>query len=578
MQHAPDILAAAVEEALRAVVGSDQAGPAQIKPCADSKFGDYQANGIMAVAKQLKRDPRALAERVVVQLKLGDVSESPTIAGAGFINFTLKPGFVVQQIAAAAADERLGVPTVVPKTVVMDFSSPNVAKPLHVGHIRSTIIGDCLARVRHFLGHRVITDNHIGDWGTQFGMLIVGWKKHRNDAALEADPIAELERLYKLVNEQSAHDATVREEAKSELVKLQRGDSENRAIWQKIINLSRHVFDAAYQRLGVTFDHTFGESFYNTMLPGVVADLQQRGIARESEGALCIFFEDDPELKKTSPLMVRKSDGGYGYGATDMATLDYRIKQWHPDEIVYVTDARQQLHFKQVFAAARKWKSELPLLKHVWFGSILGQDGKPLKTREGTPVKLAELLDEAEERALAIITEKNPELPLETQKEIARAVGIGAVKYADLSQNRTTDYVFSWPKMLAMSGNTAPYMQYAYVRIRSIFRKAAEGGGGTSPRPVATGMSLLHPAELDLAKHLLRFATTLQAVADDDKPNWLTGYLYELAGKFSVFYDNCPVLQSAEPLRSSRLSLCRLTADVMRCGLNLLGIAVIEQM
>ncbi|MGD0016636.1 MAG: arginine--tRNA ligase [Verrucomicrobiia bacterium] len=577
MHQAPDILAAAVEDALRAVVGADQAGPAQIKPCADPKFGDYQANGIMPVAKRLKQNPRALAKQVVARLKVSDVSEPPTIAGAGFINFTLKPAFVAQQIAAAAADERLGVSTVVPQTVVIDFSSPNVAKPLHVGHIRSTIIGDCLARVRRFLGHHVITDNHIGDWGTQFGMLIVGWKKYRDEAALAADPITELERLYKLVNEQSERDAAVREEAKAELVKLQRGDSENRAIWQKIIDLSRHVFDAAYQRLDVSFDHTFGESFYNPLLPDVVADLQQRGIACESEGALCIFFKDDLELKKTSPLMVRKSDGGYGYGATDMATLKYRIEQWHPDEIIYVTDARQKLHFQQVFKAAAKWQPTMPRLAHVWFGSILGEDGKPLKTRDGTPVKLAALLDEAEERALAIVTEKSPELPLETRKDIARAVGIGAVKYTDLSQNRTTDYVFSWPKMLAMTGNTAPYMQYAYVRIRSIFRKSAIGGSRpTESRSI--NITLTHPAELDLAKHLLRFGEILQAVADDDKPNWLTGYLYELAGKFSVFYDNCPVLQSAEPLRSSRLSLCRLTADVMQRGLNLLGIAVIEQM
>ena len=409
MHHAPDILAAAVEDALRAIVGPDHAGPAQIKPCADPKFGDYQANGIMAVAKQLKQNPRTLAEQVVARLKLSGVSEPPTVASAGFISFRLTPAFVAQEINAVANDGRIGVQQVSqPHTVVIDFSSPNVAKPLHVGHIRSTIIGDCLARVRRFLGHRVITDNHIGDWGTQFGMLIVGWKKHRNDAALAADPIAELERLYKLVNEQSAHDAAVREEAKAKLVKLQRGDSENHAIWQNIINLSRHVFDAAYEQLDVAFDHTFGESFYNPMLPDVVADLQQRGIARESEGALCVFFDDDPELKKTSPLMVRKSDGGYGYGATDMATIKYRIEQWHPNEIIYVTDARQKLHFKQVFKAAAKWQPTTPKLTHVWFGSILGEDGKPLKTREGTPVKLSELLDEAVERASQSSTRRTP--------------------------------------------------------------------------------------------------------------------------------------------------------------------------
>jgi len=561
MPSAPDILADAVERALGA--------PAMIRPCADPKFGDYQANGVMAVAKQRKTNPVALAKEVLAKLDVADVCEPPTVAGAGFINFRLAPAFVARQAAAAAADERLGVPTVAkPNTVVIDFSSPNVAKPMHVGHIRSTIIGDCLARVMKFLGHRVITDNHLGDWGTQFGMLIVGWKRFRDDKALAHDPIAELERLYKYVNDRE----DLRGDAKAELAKLQRGDVENHTIWQEIIELSQQEFEKVYQRLGVTFDRTLGESFYNPMLKEVVEELDRLGIARQSEGALCIFFEDDPELKKTAPLIIRKADGAFLYGTTDMATLKYRIDQWHPDEIIYITDARQQLHFKQVFAAARKWWKQVPDLRHVYFGSILDEDGKPLKTREGTPVKLVDLLDEAEERALAVVTEKNPELSAEVRSQIARAVGIGAVKYADLSQNRTTDYVFSWPKMLAMNGNTAPYMQYAYVRVQSIFRKSGREGEAPAEPHFA------HPAELDLAKHILRFPETLHAVADDDKPNWLTAYLYDLAGRFSVFYDNCPVLQSEEPTRSSRLTLCRLTADVMKRGLNLLGIDVIEQM
>ena len=468
MSSAPDILADAVERALGA--------PAIIRPCADPQFGDYQANGVMAVAKQRKENPRALAEKVIGQLQLADVCEPPTVAGAGFINFRLKPSFVAKQVLAAAADERLGVPKVAQlKTVVIDFSSPNVAKPMHVGHIRSTIIGDCLARVSRFLGHRVITDNHLGDWGTQFGMLIVGWKKFRDDSALAKDPIGELERLYKFVNDKPE----LRDEAKAELVKLQQGDAENRAIWQKIIDLSMQEFEKTYRRLGVKFDHTLGESFYNPKLKDVVEELKRSGIARESEGAICVFFEDNPELKNAPPLIIQKADGAFLYGTTDMATLKHRIEQWHPDEIIYVTDARQQLHFKQVFAAARKWWKEVPDLRHVYFGSILGEDGKPLKTREGTPVKLTELLDEAEERALAVVTEKSPELPVETRQAVARAVGIGAVKYADLSQNRTTDYVFSWARMLAMTGNTAPYMQYAYVRVQSIFRR--------SGLPAATG-------------------------------------------------------------------------------------------
>ena len=554
MASVPQILSVTVERALGA--------PAMLRP-ADPKFGDYQANGIMAVAKQRKENPRQLAEQILRQLDVAGICEPPTIAGPGFINFKLKPAFVAEQITGAARDERHGVPVASkPKTIVIDFSSPNVAKPMHVGHIRSTILGDSLTRVGKFLGHRVITDNHIGDWGTQFGMLIIGWKRYRNDAALAADPIGELERLYKFVNDKPE----LRDDAKAELVKLQQGDAENLAIWHKIIDHSMIEFEKSYRRLGVSFDHTLGESFYNPMLPAVIADLRQRGLAVESDGAICIFF---PGQK--TPLIIQKADGAFLYGTTDLATLKYRIEQWHPDEIVYVHDARQQLHFKQVFEAAQKWFLSMPDLRHVFFGSILGEDGKPLKTRSGQNVKLGELLDEAEERALAVVTEKNPELPEATRRQIARAVGIGAVKYADLSQNRTTDYVFSWDKMLAMTGNTAPYMQYAYVRVQSIFRKAGNA-------PAIVPVALEHPTELDLAKHILRFSETLESVLADDKPNWLTGYLYDLAGKFSVFYDNCPVLQSAEPTRSSRLTLCRLTADVMKRGLNLLGIDVMEVM
>ncbi|HTS18361.1 MAG TPA: arginine--tRNA ligase [Verrucomicrobiae bacterium] len=574
MASAPETIAGAVEQALRATVGPENAGPALIRPCADPKFGDYQANGIMAVAKRLKQNPKALADKVIGRLQLTDVCETPSVAGAGFINFKLKPEFVARQLGAAAGDKRFGVPSAQqPKTVVIDFSSPNVAKPMHVGHIRSTIIGDCLARVMRFLGHRVITDNHLGDWGTQFGMLILGWKRFRNDDALKQDPITELERLYKYVNEREE----LRDDAKAELVKLQQGDAGNTAIWKNIIAVSMEEFGKTYGRLGVAFDHTFGESFYNPMLRDVVEELKRLGIAHQSEGAMCVFFEDIPELKTAAPLLIQKADGAYLYGTTDMATLKYRIEQWHPDEIIYVTDARQQLHFKQVFATARKWWKQTPDLRHVYFGSILGEDGKPLKTREGAPVKLGALLDEAEQRALDVVTEKNPELPEPARKQIARVVGIGAVKYADLSQNRTTDYVFSWSKMLAMTGNTAPYMQYAYVRVQSIFRKAGREGEAPA-EPHSSQLTLEHPAELDLAKHILRFPETLQAVADDDKPNWLTSYLYDLANKFSTFYENCPVLQSAEPTRSSRLVLCRLTADVIKCGLNLLGIDVIEQM
>ena len=559
MRSAPEIIADAVERVLNA--------PALIRPCADPKFGDYQANGVMAAAKKAGQNPRALAEKVIAGLELEEVCEPPTVAGAGFINFRLTPEFVTLQITAATKDDRLGVPAAQqPRNVVLDFSSPNVAKPMHVGHIRSTIIGDCLARVLRFLGHRVITDNHIGDWGTQFGMLIVGWKQFRNDDALRADPIAELVRLYKYVNEHTE----LHDEARAELAKLQRGDAENRAIWQNTIDLSRQEFEKIYRRLGVTFDHTLGESFYNPVLPDIVADLKARGLATESDGAQCIFL-DVPGLPKT-PFIIQKSDGAFKYETTDLATLKHRVEHFHADEILYVVGAPKTDHFRQLFAIARRWGYEKVDLRHVAFGSVLGEDGKLLRTRSGDTVRLGDLLDEAEARALTVVTEKNPELSEETRRQIARAVGIGAVKYADLSQNRLTDYVFSWDKMLAMTGNTAPYIQYAYVSVQSIFRR--------SGLPAATGaaITLAHPAELDLAKQILRFPETLQAVTEDDKPNWLTAYLFELAGKFRVFYDNCPVIQSAEPTRSSRLLLCRLTADVIKRGLDLLGIDVIEQM
>lgn len=557
MSLIPDILAQKVERVLGA--------PALIRP-ADPKFGDYQANGVMALAKAQKRNPRDLATSVIRELQLGDMCEPPTVAGAGFINFKLKPSFVTGLINAAAQDHRLGVPTAAQaKTVVVDFCGVNVAKPMHVGHIRSTIIGDCLARVLRFLGHRVITDNHMGDWGTQFGMLLLGWKQFRDDQALGADPIAELLRLYRLVSARE----DLRDQAKLELLKLQQRNAENIGIWRKFIELSGHEFAKIYNRLGVQFDHMLGESFYNDMLPGVVEDLKSRGIATLSDGAWCVFL-NEPGLPKT-PFIIQKSDGGFNYATTDLATIRYRVEHFHADEILYVVGAPQADHFKQLFATARRWGYDKVALRHVAFGSVLGEDGKLLRTRSGETIQLGDLLDEAEQRALAFVTEKNPELPDDMRRRIARAVGIGAVKYADLSQNRTTDYVFSWNKMLALTGNTAPYMQYAYVRVQSIFRKA----GDLDPQTVIT---LEHPSEMDLAKHLLRYGEILRSVAEDDKPNWLTGYLYDLAGKFSAFYDNCPVLQSEEPIRSSRLQLSQLTAEILRQGLDLLGISVIEQM
>jgi arginyl-tRNA synthetase len=545
-----------------------------IRPCPDPKFGDYQTNALMALAKARRMNPRQLATDVVAKLDVADICEKVEIAGAGFLNFRLKADALANALQSAARGEHLFFEKAAqPRTVVLDFSSPNVAKPMHVGHIRSTILGDSLARVLRLLGNQVVTDNHIGDWGTQFGKLLVGWKHHLNREALQRDAIGEMERLYKLINAMSEADPAVLEQARQELVKLQHGDAENLRIWREMIALSQVQFDTIYGRLGVKFDKTLGESFYNPRLQPLVDEFKAKGLARESEGAMAVFFDDVPAIKKT-PALVQKSDGGFNYATTDLATLAYRLETWHPDEIVYVTDARQQLHFQQIFAIFHRWHPEARVkLAHVWFGSILGDDGKPFKTRSGETIKLADLLDEAEERALKVVSEKSPELPEAERREIARVIGIGAVKYADLMPNRQSDYVFSWDKLLALSGNTAPYLQYAYTRIRSIFRKGGLGAEG------ATGELRLEAAqEIALAKHLLNFSLVLEAMAAEHRPNYLCIYLYELAGHFTSFYENCPVLKSEPAQRASRLVLCDLTARVLKQGLQVLGIETVEQM
>jgi arginyl-tRNA synthetase len=549
-----------------------------VRPCAEARFGDYQCAALMALAKARKLNPRRLAEDVRARLDVSDVCDTVEVAGAGFLNFRLKAATRGAALAAGAAGsgplffERASRP----RTVIVDFSSPNVAKPMHVGHIRSTILGDCLARLLRLLGHRVITDNHLGDWGTQFGMLLVGWKRDLNPEALRTDPLAEMERLYKKINAECETNPATLEAARQELVKLQSGDPENLRIWREMTALSRAQFDAIYARLGVKFDYTLGESFYNPRLPEVVEQLRARGIARESDGALVVFFEDDPELKD-HPAIVRKRDGGFNYTTTDLATVAYRLETWHPDEILYVTDGRQQLHFRQVFAICRRWLPEAARVRlvHVWFGSILGEDGKPFRTRSGETVKLADLLDEAEERAYRVVSEKNPELSETERREVARVVGLGAVKYADLLSNRQSDYIFSWDKMLALTGNTAPYLQYAYARIRSIFRKGREEQGSVVP---LSTLELSAPEEIALGQHLLNFGFALEAAAADYRPNFICNYLYELAGRFAQFYENCPVLKAPDEVRASRLALCDLTARVLAQGLDVLGIEVLERM
>ncbi len=581
-----------LQQAVRAVLPEADFSAVLVRPCPDPKFGDYQSNALMALARARKLNPRQLASDVLAKLDVSEICEQVEIAGAGFLNFRLKNSALAQALQAATRGEHLFFDKAAqPRTVVIDFSSPNVAKPMHVGHIRSTILGDCLARTLRLLGHRVITDNHIGDWGLQFGLLIVGWKKHLKREALQADPLGEMERLYKLVFAASQADAKVLDEARQELVELQRREPEHLGIWQEMRDLSLSQFSTIYHRLGVKFDHTYGESHYHARLEFLVQDLIAEGIARESEGAIVVFFEDVPPLKE-HPLIIRKSDGGFNYATTDLATLEFRLDSWKPDEIVYVTDGRQQLHFQQVFTVFHKWRqanSELRTqnsglkLAHAWFGSILGEDGKPFKTRSGETVKLADLLDEAEERALKIVSEKNPDLPEAQRREIARVVGLGAVKYADLLPNRQSDYVFSWDKMLALQGNTAPYLQYAYTRIKSIFRR----GEFHEPEIAKVGDSrssslriekLAAPEEIALAKHLLNFGLTLEAVAEEYRPNFLCNYLFELAGKFTAFYENCPVLKAEPAVRDSRLALCDLTARVLKQGLETLGIETVEQM
>ena len=537
-----------------------------VRPC-DPKFGDYQSNALMALAKQRKMNPRDLAVAVQARMDVGEWCERVEIAGAGFLNFHLKAESVGAALRESANEGGLfRCKSDEPKTIVIDFSSPNVAKPMHVGHIRSTILGDSLARVFRLLGHRVITDNHLGDWGTQFGMLLFGWKSQLDETALAADPIAEMERLYKAIN----GDESLRESARSELVKLQGGDEENRALWQRMIDLSQEQFDDVYSRLGVTFDHTLGESFYNDRLKEVVADLTEKEIAEESDGAMVVYFPDDPKLKG-QPAIVRKSDGAANYTTTDLATLQHRHHEWSPDEVLYVTDGRQQLHFQQLFAIHRRSCPEVETqLEHVWFGSILGSDRKPFKTRSGEVIKLSALLDEAQERAYAVVSEKNSDLGESERLEIARIVGLGALKYADLSNNRQSDYIFDWDKMLALQGNTAPYLQYAYTRIQSIFRK-----GEIDDISIAE-INLIAPEEIALAKHLLNFGLTLENVAAEYRPNYLCSYLYELAGHFARFYEACPVLQGEE--KQSRLALCDLAGRVLKEGLGALGIEVTEKM
>jgi arginyl-tRNA synthetase len=600
MKSVIDILEERITGAMGEVTGRE-GFPAIVRPATDPRFGDYQANGIMALAKKTKANPRRLAEQVVEKLDVDDICEAPEVAGPGFINLRLKTDFVAGRLIEINCDHegRLGMAKVTqPKTIVVDFSGPNIAKQMHVGHLRSTIIGDCICRLLEFLGHNVIRQNHIGDWGLQMGMLlaIVEEFKQKFAAKKSVDTgtriyvpsfgkIEEIEGLYKDAAARFEEDDDFAARARDFTYQLQNHDVLATTQWKSLSKLTLDACNEIYETLEVPLSNedVRGESFYSGMLADVVAELEKKNLAIESDGAVCVFPEGFKNKEgEPLPFIIQKSDGAYLYATTDLAALRYRVNELKAQTIVYVTDARQKLHFEMLFAVGKMaaWVGDDVDLVHVTFGSVLGEDGKPLKTRSGENVKLKDLLDEAVERAIAIVEEKNPELDAVRKAEIAGAVGMGAVKYADYSNNRTTDYVFSFDKMLAMDGNTAPYMQYAYARIRSIERMAKSRKVDIKTELAGVKeLNLGEPAEIDLAKYLIRYSEAIEAAVADYRPNYLTAYLYELAQKFSAFYTSCPVLGAGPEKRPTRLLLCDLTASTIRHGLSeLLGIEVVGQM
>jgi arginyl-tRNA synthetase len=594
-----------------------------VKPT-DPRNGDYQANCAMPLKKVLGKNPREIAEQIVARLDRGDLLEKPEVAGPGFINLRICTDWLAARVRDIARDERLGVPAVTkPRTFVIDFSSPNVAKPMHVGHLRSSIIGEAITRLLRFLGHKVITDNHLGDWGLQFGMLLYGYKNYLDEAALASDPVQEMVRLYVKVRNEIKPAEKVEDDARNakdyteaqlsasraalamcrqETTRLQEGDPENRALWEKFMPWCKEELKPIYARLDVHFDHMHGESFYQPMLADVVNDLLKKGIAHESDGSVAVFFDacgaiadeqqfqgEGDKRRAIPPALVRYRNGAASYMTTDLATIRYRMEQWKPDAILYVVGTPQSLHFKQLFAIARRWGYDGVDLEHIEFGSVLGKDGKMLKTRDGGAPALEDLLSEAVAQA-ARVHESNTREAAERGQEPAtfsegalrhlyEVVGVGAVKYADLCQNRASDYIFDVEKMTATEGNTATYMQYAFARNRAIFRR---GGADVDldalradpPLPV-----LASPHERALALALVRYPEALEAAAADYRPNLITAYLYELAKTYSGFFQNCPVLRAETPeLRQSRLLLCDLTARVIDHGLSLLGIGTLERM
>ncbi|HHL2825904.1 TPA: arginine--tRNA ligase [Citrobacter murliniae] len=551
----------------------------QVRQSAKVQFGDYQANGMMAVAKKLGMAPRQLAEQVLTHLDLNGIASKVEIAGPGFINIFLDPAFLAQHVQQALTSERLGVTQPAKQTVVVDYSAPNVAKEMHVGHLRSTIIGDAAVRTLEFLGHNVIRANHVGDWGTQFGMLIAWLEKQQQENAGEM-ALADLEGFYRDAKKHYDEDEEFAERARSYVVKLQGGDAYFREMWRKLVDITMSQNQLTYDRLNVTLtrDDVMGESLYNPMLPGIVADLKAKCLAVESEGATVVFL-DEYKNKEGEPMgvIIQKKDGGYLYTTTDIACAKYRYETLHADRVLYYIDSRQHQHLMQAWTIVRKagYVPDSVPLEHHMFGMMLGKDGKPFKTRAGGTVKLADLLDEALERARRLVAEKNPDMPADELEKLANAVGIGAVKYADLSKNRTTDYIFDWDNMLAFEGNTAPYMQYAYTRVLSVFRKADIDESALASAQVI----ISEDREAQLAARLLQFEETLTVVAREGTPHVMCAYLYDVAGLFSGFYEHCPILSAEnEEIRNSRLKLAQLTAKTLKLGLDTLGIETVERM
>ena len=550
-----------------------------VTSAADTRFGDYQTNAAMVLAKKIGMPPRELAAEIINQIDVDDISETPEIAGPGFINFKIQDSTIHSRLDDILSSDRLGIEeSTTPEKILIDFSSPNIAKPMHIGHIRSTIIGDCLRRVANFLGHDVIADNHIGDWGTPIGQVIYGWKNNLNESAFNEDPIKELLRLYQLVKEGFESDPKINAACLEETVKLQSGDEESISLWNQFKEITLSEANKIYSRLDIDFNVTLGESFYHNQLAPLVEDLLAKGIAEISDGAVCIFSnneleaKDDPLLVRRDgewipvPCMVRKKDGGFNYATTDIATIDYRVNELKSDKILYVVDDRQSLHFRQLFEVSRQREIKTQL-HHVSFGKILGEDRKPFKTREGSVPNLSSVLEEAVQRAKSVVDDKSNGLSEKEKEDVAEKIGIGAIKYFELSQSRVSDYIFSWDKMLALQGNTAPYMINAYVRTRSIFRKI-----GDDANISLSDLALSNDSERSIAIKLCQYSEVVPEVMTDYRPNLLATYLYELAQTFHSFYEQCPVLNSKEQTRNTRLALCEATSKVLKHGLELLGI------